>query len=80
MRGLLNKVSDQLKVRHTLDCIAADTNNLNINIFMRNTGNQISQLQNANQKFCNVYASQKANANPVHLYIPLTETVALILN
>ena len=47
---------------------------------MSNTGNKISQLQNANQKFCSVYASQKANANPVHLYIPLIETVALILN
>ena len=28
MRGLINKVSDPLKVRHTLDCIAADNNYL----------------------------------------------------
>ena len=30
LRGLFNKVSDLLKVWHTLDCIAADTNSLNI--------------------------------------------------
>ena len=30
MRDLFNKVSDPLKVRPTLDCIAADTNCLNI--------------------------------------------------
>ena len=30
MRDLFNKVSDLLKVRNTLECIAADTNCLNI--------------------------------------------------
>ena len=30
MCGLFNKVSDPLKVRHTLDFIAADTDYLNI--------------------------------------------------
>ena len=29
MRGLLNKVSNPLKIRHTLDCIAGDINYLN---------------------------------------------------
>ena len=30
MRGLFSKLSDQLKVRHILDCIAVDINYLNI--------------------------------------------------
>ena len=30
MRGFFSKVRDPLKVRHTLYCIAADTNYLNI--------------------------------------------------
>ena len=65
MLGLFNKVSDPLNVRHTLDCIAADTNYLNkIDIFMYNTGIKIMtcQLQNAKSnfpKFCKVHAPQR---------------------
>ena len=64
-RGLFNKVSDPLKVRHTLDCIAADTNYLNkIYLFVYNTGIKIMicQLQNAKSNFpklCKVHAPQK---------------------
>ena len=66
MRGSFNNLSDPLKVRHTLDCIAADTNYLNIfYIFMYNTGNKIVICQLKNEKsnfpkFCTVYARQKA--------------------
>ena len=47
MRGLCNKVSDPLKVRHRLACIAEDTILTHIQIFMCNTGNKIviCQLQ-----------------------------------
>ena len=64
MCGLFNKLSDPLKVWHTLDCIAAGTNCLNIYLHMYNTVNKIviCQLQNAKSnfpKFYKVYAGQK---------------------
>ena len=65
MRGLFNKLSDTLKVRHTLDCVAEDlTIRTYIYIFMYNTENKIviCQLQNAKSdfpKFCEVYGRQK---------------------
>ena len=65
MRGLFNKLSDALKVRHTLDCVAEDlTIWTYIYIFMSNTENKlvICQLQNAKSdfsKFCEVYGRQK---------------------
>ena len=50
--GLCNKISDLLKVRQTLDCVAADTNYMNIysHIYV-NTGNVICQLQNEKSNF-----------------------------
>ena len=80
---LFNKLSDKLKVRQTLDCIAADTNYLNIySHIYYNTGKKIvmCQLQNAKwnfPKFCKVLAQQKSKTNLVQLYIRLVETVAL---
>ena len=70
-----------LKVRHTLDCIAADTISTYIHIFMHNTGNKIAicQLQNAKSnfpKFCKVYTRQKSkNKSGTFIY-----TFTLILN
>ena len=67
MRGLFYKLSYPQKVQHTLDCIATDTNYLNIfYIFMDNTGNKIviNQLSNAKSnfpKYCKIYARQKTN-------------------
>ena len=63
MRGLYNKVSDPLNVRHRLDCIAEGTIWTYIHTFMCNTGNEIvkCQLQNAKSNFpklCKVYARQ----------------------
>ena len=83
MRGLCNKVSDPLKVRQRLACIAEDTIWTYIHIFMCNTGNKIviCQLQNAKSnfpKFCKVYA-QNQKTNLIHLHIHLVETIALIL-
>ena len=68
MQVLCNKVSDPLKVRQRLACIAEDTISTYIHIFMCNTGNKIiiCQLQNAKSnfpKFCKVYARQKSKNN-----------------
>ena len=83
MQVLCNKVSDPLKVRQRLACIAEDTISTYIHIFMCNTGNKIiiCQLQNAKSnfpKFCKVYA-QNQKTNLIHLHIHLVETIALIL-
>ena len=63
MRGLYNKVSDPLNVRHRLDCIVEGTIWTYIHTFMCNTGNEIMKclLQNAKSNFpklCKVYARQ----------------------
>ena len=84
MQVLCNKVSDPLKVRQRLACIAEDTISTYIHIFMCNTGNKIiiCQLQNAKSnfpKFCKVYA-QNQKTNLIHLHIHLVETIALILH
>ena len=85
MRGLCNKVSDPLKVRHMLAYIAEDTILSYIHIFMCNTGNKIvtCQLQNAKSnfpKFCKVFGRQNQKTNLMHLHIHLVETIALILH
>ena len=85
MRGLCNKVSDPLKVRHMLAYIAEDTILSYIHIFMCNTGNEIvtCQLQNAKSnfpKFCKVFGRQNQKTNLMHLHIHLVETIALILH
>ena len=84
MRGLCNKVSDPLKVRQRLACIAEDSIWTYIHIFMRNSGQKfvICQQQNAKSnfsKFCKVYARQNPKTNLIHLNIHLVETIALIL-
>ena len=84
MQGLCNKVSDPLKVRQRLACIAEDIISTYIHIFICNTGNKIMicQLQNAKSnflKFCKVYARQNQKTNLIHLHIHLVETIALIL-
>ena len=52
MRGLFNKVSDPLKIRHTLDCTAGDINYLNIYLHIY-IGDKIviCQLRNAKSNF-----------------------------
>ena len=85
MQVLCNKVSDPLKVRQRLACIAEDTISTYIHIFMCNTGNKIiiCQLQNAKSnfpKFCKVYAWQNQKTNLIHLHIHLVESMGLILH
>ena len=84
MRGLFSKVSDPLKVRHTLDCTAADTNYLNkMYIFMYRIKIVICQLQNAKSnfpKFCKVHAPQKTKYKSGIFIEHLVETFALILH
>ena len=87
MRGLFSKVSDPLKVRHTIDCIAADTNYLIICLHICvYTGKKIviCQLQNAKSnfpKFFKVYARQNIKCKSgTFIYIHLVENSALILN
>ena len=68
-----------ITVRHTLNCIAADTIWIFIHTCMYNTENKlvICQLQNAKSnfsRFCKVYARQNQKTNLIYLYIHLVET------
>ena len=79
-------VSDPLKVRHTLDCIAADLTVWTcIYIFTYNTGNKIVICQlkkckiESSKVLLSLCTAKKQNTNLAHLYIQL-ETFALILN
>ena len=72
MRGLFNKVSDPLKVRRTLYCVAANNNHLN-------TYSHIHVKQNL-QSSSNFMHGKNQKTNLVHLYIHLVETFASILS
>ena len=88
MCGLFNKVSDLLKVRHTLDCIAADTDFLNIYLHIyvlcinsdMLTAKWKIEFTKVLQSLC-TYAPQKnQNINFAHLCTHLVENFASILN
>ena len=89
MRDLFNKVSNPLMLSKTLDCIAADTNYMNIiHIFMYNTGSKIVITDNCKMQYQyqNFQSSAKfmhgknQKTSLVHLHRNLVETFALILN
>ena len=88
MCGLFNKVSDPLKVRHTLDFIAADTDYLNIYLHIyvlcinsdMPTAKWKIEFTKVLQSLC-TYAPQKnQNINFAHLCTHLVENFASILN
>ena len=88
MRSLFSKVSYPLKVWDTLNCIAPDTNYLNIyshiyveyRIQNRNMPTTKSKIQFSKVLQSLRMTKNKNKKNLLHLYIHLVKIFALILN
>ena len=86
MPGLFNKVSHPLMLSRTLDCVAADTNYVNIHSYLCVIQETRSWYDNYKmqcwifQSSAKFVHSKNQKTNLGHLYINLAETFALILN
>ena len=68
MRGLFNKVSDPLKIRHTLDCIAGDINYLNIFTYLYRRQNRDMPTTKCKIEFSIVLQSLFTAKNKIQIW------------